>query len=79
MRSGLGFGEAKTSGSAAWGNDAEAIVLEVSKAIGASLDELHLAVEALGDAIGFGKPPHGGDLGQPRAEGRLALLRGLEG
>ena len=69
MWSGLGFGEVETGGSAALGDDAEAIVLEVSEAIGASLDELHLSVEALGDAVGFGKSPHGGDLGQPGLEG----------
>ena len=62
--SGLGFGEAETSGSAVFGDDSEAIVLEVSDAIAASLDTLHLSVEALGEAVGFGKSPHGGDLGQ---------------
>ncbi len=65
MWSGLGFGEAETSGSGALGDDAEAILLEISEAVSASLDELHLSVKALGDAVGFGKSPHGGDLGNP--------------
>ena len=69
MWRGLGFGESETSASAALGDDAEVIVLEVSEGICASLDELHLSVEALGDAIGFGESPYGGDLGQPGAEG----------
>ena len=63
MWSGLGCVEAETGGSAALGDDAEAIVLKVSEAIGASLDELHLSVKATGDAVGLGKSPHGVDLG----------------
>jgi hypothetical protein len=35
------------------GDDAQAVVLEVSEAIGAALDEFHLSVEALGDAVFF--------------------------
>ncbi len=76
--SGLGFGEAETSGSAAFGDDAEAIVLEVSDAIAAFLDTLHLSVEALGEAVGFGESPHGGDLGQLGAEGRCEDEHGRE-
>jgi hypothetical protein len=86
MWSGLGFGEAETRGSAALGDDAEAIILEISEAVSASLDELHLSVKALGDAVGFGKSPQGRDLGQPGAEGRgegehgreVALLKNRE-
>ena len=75
---GLGFGEAEMHGPAALGDDAEAIASEVSEAIAASLDTLHLSAEALGDAVGFGKSPHGGDLGQLGAEGRCEDEHGRE-
>jgi hypothetical protein len=39
----------------------QAVVLKVSKSIGAPLDELHFPVEAFRNAIVFGEPPHGGD------------------
>jgi len=42
--------------------------LEVSKAVSAALDELHFAVEALGDAVVFGEAPHAGDLLAPGGE-----------
>ena len=38
-------------GSTALCDHAQAVVLEVPEAVGAALDELHLAVEALGDAV----------------------------
>ena len=44
-------------------------MVEVSKAISAALDELHFAVEALGDAVVFGKAPHACDLLAPGGEG----------
>ena len=43
----------------ALGDDAQAVVVEVSEAVGAALDEFHLSVEALGDAIVAGEAPHG--------------------
>jgi len=54
---------------AALGDNAEAVVLEVSEAVGAALDELHFSVEALGDAVVFGEAPHGGQGFAPRVEG----------
>ena len=32
-------------------------------------DELHFPVEAFGNAIVFGEPPHGGDFAPPTVEG----------
>ncbi len=66
--SGLSLSESETRGSAALGDDAETIIFEISEALSASLDELHLSVKALGDSVGFGKSPHGTDLGQLGAE-----------
>ena len=54
MWSGLGSAETETSGSAALGDDAEAIVLEVSEAIGASLD---VRVVERSDTNGKPRPP----------------------
>lgn len=42
-------------------DDAQAVVMEVSKAVGSALDEFHLPVEAFGDGVVFGEAPHGGD------------------
>jgi hypothetical protein len=41
------------------GDDTLLVVLEVSEAPGAVLDEFYLSVEALGDAVVFGEAPHG--------------------
>ena len=51
------------------GDDAEAVIFEVSEAVSAALDEFHFPVEALGDTIVFGKAPHAGDGFGPRAQG----------
>jgi len=51
------------------GDDTEAVILEVSKAVSAALDELHFAVEAFCDAVVFGEAPHAGDLLVPGGEG----------
>lgn len=70
-------------------DDAEAVVIEVSKAVGTALDELHFAMEALGDAVVFSEAPHTGDLGSPggkglgqghqwREAGGLEIIDGLE-
>ena len=40
------------------GDDPQAVVIEVSEAVSAALDEFHFSVEAFGNAIVFGKPPH---------------------
>ena len=51
--------------SAALSDDPKSVVVEVSKAVGAALDELHFPVEALGDAVVFGEAPHAADLLSP--------------
>ena len=61
--------------SPALSEDAESVVFEVLEAVGAALDELHFAVEALGDAVVFGKSPHACDFLAPAGEG---LGQGLE-
>jgi hypothetical protein len=40
------------------GDDPQAVVIEVSEAVSAALEEFHFLVEAFGNAIVFGKPPH---------------------
>ena len=47
--------------------------MEVAEAEGLPVDEFHLVVEALGDAIVAGKAPHGGDLFGPRVQGLAEL------
>ena len=49
-------------------NNAKAIVGEVFKAVGTGLDEFHFAMEAFGDAIVFGKAPHGRQRFSPARE-----------
>ena len=46
-------------------DDAQAVIVEVSKAVSAALNELHLSVEALGDAVIFCKAPHGDESVSP--------------
>ncbi len=50
-------------------DDSEPVIVEVPKAIGPPLDQLHFAVEALGDAVVFGKSPHSGERFGPRSQG----------
>lgn len=50
-------------------DDSKAVILEISEAVSAALDEFHFAVEALGDAVVFGKSPHAGDGLRPSIEG----------
>jgi hypothetical protein len=38
-------------------------VVKVPKAVCLPLEDLDFGVEAFGDAVVFGKSPHGGDLG----------------
>lgn len=61
------------------GDDSEAVVFEVFKAVSSSLDELHFAMEALGDAVVLGKAPHAGDGLHPVREGLGQGLQRLEG
>jgi hypothetical protein len=49
-------------------DDAQAVVVEVSEAVGTALDEFHFSVEAFGDAIVFGEAPHAGDFLLPVLE-----------
>jgi hypothetical protein len=39
----------------------QAVVLKISKAIGAPLNQLHFPMEAFGNAIVFGEASHGGN------------------
>ena len=50
-------------------NNAKAIVLKVFKTISAALNEFHLAMEALRNAVVFGESPHGSQRFFPRREG----------
>ena len=58
----LGFGLT------ALGDDAQAVVVEVSEAVSTALDEFHFAMEAFGDAVVACKSPHGGDGFEPGLE-----------
>jgi hypothetical protein len=49
-------------------DDSETVVLKVSEAVSAPLNELHLSMEALGEAVVFGEAPRGGDLTPPILE-----------
>ena len=64
---------------AALGDDAQAVVVEVSEAEGPALDEFHLAMEALGDAVVSGEAPHGDKRLSPSVEGRAQAHEGFEG
>ena len=44
---------------AALSNNAKAVVGEVFKAVSSALNEFHFAMEAFGNAVVFGKAPHG--------------------
>ena len=48
--------------------DPETIILEVSEAIGSSLNEFHLAMEAFRDAVAPREAPHADDGHKPLAE-----------
>lgn len=55
--------------STALSDDPEPVVVKISEAVGTTLDEFHLSVEALSDAVVLGKAPHAGDLFLPVREG----------
>ncbi len=46
-------------------DDTQAVVIEVSEAVSAALDEFHFSMEAFGNAIVFGKSPHTGNFLPP--------------
>jgi hypothetical protein len=56
-------------GLAALSDDAEAVVVKVSEAVGSALDEFHFSMEAFGNAVVAGEAPHACDLFAPVAEG----------
>ena len=60
-------------------DDSEAIVFEVFKSVGSSLDKLHFAMEALGDAVVLGEAPHAGDGLHPVRKGLGQGRQRLEG
>jgi len=55
-------------GSAAMRDDAQPVVVGVSEAVGSTLDELHFAMKAFGDAVVAGEAPHADDLLGPVGE-----------
>ena len=59
-------------------DDAEAVVVKVPEAVGSTLDEFHLSVEAFGDAIILREAPHGGNGSRPLGEGLSEGLQGCE-
>lgn len=66
------------NGLPALGDDAQAVVFEVPKAVCAALDEFHFPVEALGDAVVLGKAPHAGDGLLPVKQGSGERLEWFE-
>jgi hypothetical protein len=61
---------------AALSDDAKSVIVEVSEAVSAALDELHFSVKAFSDAIVFSKAPHGSDGLDPVLE---SLSQGKKG
>lgn len=61
------------------GDDSEAVVFEVFKSVGSSLDEFHFAMEAFGDPVVLGEAPHAGDGFHPVPEGLSQGFEWLEG
>ena len=59
-------------------DDAEAVVVKVTEAVGSALDEFHLSVESFGDAVVLRKAPHGGNGSRPLGEGLGEGLQGCE-
>ena len=61
------------------GDHTQAVVFEVPEAIGAALDELHLAVESFGDPVVAHEPPHARDRFPPLFQrvGQRLQRRGL--
>jgi len=55
-------------GLTAGGKHTDLVVSEVTKAVRAALDELHLSMEALCNPVVLGKSPHAGDGLSPRAQ-----------
>ena len=63
-------------GSTALGDDPQPVVFEVPEAIGSALDEFHFPVEAFGDAVVAGGPPHARDRLDPVIERGRQRLQG---
>ena len=49
-------------------DDSEAVVFEVSKAVGPALYKFHLPMESFSDSIASGEAPHADDLLRPRLQ-----------
>ena len=52
----------------ALGDDAQAVVIEVTEAVSATLNEFHFSVEPFGDAVVFGDAPHACDFLLPASQ-----------
>ena len=59
-------------------DDTQSVVFKITEAIRAPLDEFHLSMEAFGDPVVSGKPPHSGDLLFPVLEGSRQRLHGFK-
>ena len=49
--------------------NSQSVVLEVSEAVGLTLEDFHFGVEAFGDAVVAGEAPHAGDFLPPGIQG----------
>ena len=59
-------------------DDAQAVVVKVSEAVCAALNEFHFPMEAFGDGVGSGEAPHGADGLGPGGEGLGEGMQALE-
>lgn len=60
------------------GDDAQAVVFEVSQAVSSALDEFHFSVVAFGDAVVAAEAPHPHDFFFPVFQGLAEGFHGLE-
>ena len=58
--------------------DSQAVVFEVLKVVSTALDEFHLSMEALGDAVAVGEAPHADDGLVPGGQGFRQCDDGFE-
>lgn len=50
-------------------DDPQSVIFKITEAVRSPLDQFHLSMEAFGDPVVSGKPPHSGDLLFPVLEG----------
>ncbi len=62
----------------AFRDDTQAVVFEAFESVCTALDEFHFSMEAFGDAIVFGEPPHTGDGFIPIGKGFGESFQGFE-